>query len=163
MHLERTRAARLATSALVVLVSVVTLGVPASAQSAQPSAAAAPPAAGGSLDGTWTVDPSLGSFDYAAHAPLVGVGGVRGRSGESGSLAAWARFWSRWMSVACVAGYRDVTAGAPFLPPDDAGWSVLLEALLIAKVAYELRYELGSRPDWLGIPLVGFRDLVAGA
>jgi maltose alpha-D-glucosyltransferase/alpha-amylase len=102
------------------------------------------------------------SFDYAAHAPLVGVAGPDGRLKDAGDLLAWARFWSRWMSVACVAGYREATAGAAFLPPDDDGWSVLLEALLIAKAAYELRYELGSRPDWIGIPLLGFRDLVSG-
>jgi maltose alpha-D-glucosyltransferase/alpha-amylase len=102
------------------------------------------------------------SFDYAAHAPLVGVAGTGGRLADAGDLPAWARFWSRWMSVACVAGYREATAGAAFLPPDDDGWSVLLEALLIAKAAYELRYELGSRPDWIGIPLLGFRELLSG-
>jgi maltose alpha-D-glucosyltransferase/alpha-amylase len=103
------------------------------------------------------------SFDYAAHAPLVGVAGGRGRLTEGSSTAAWSRFWSRWMSAACVAGYRSATAGAAFLPPDDEGWSVLLEALLISKAAYELRYELGSRPDWVGIPLLGFRELIESA
>jgi maltose alpha-D-glucosyltransferase/alpha-amylase len=104
------------------------------------------------------------SFDYAAHAPLIGTEGAGGRAGEAGSLAAWSRFWSRWMSVACVTGYREATGDAAFLPSDDTGWTVLLEALLVAKAAYELRYELGSRPDWVGIALVGFRDLlVAGS
>jgi maltose alpha-D-glucosyltransferase/alpha-amylase len=103
------------------------------------------------------------SFHYAAHAPRLEILRSDGRRAESRDLSAWSRFWYQWVAASCVAGYRHVTVGAAFLPPDDEGWSVLLEALLISKAAYELRYELGSRPDWVGIPLVGFRELVAGA
>jgi trehalose synthase-fused probable maltokinase len=103
------------------------------------------------------------SFHYAAHTPRLEILRAGGRAVETHDLAAWSRFWYRWVAASCVAGYRHVTAGAAFLPQDDEGWSVLLEALLISKAAYELRYELGSRPDWVGIPLVGFRELVAGA
>ena len=103
------------------------------------------------------------SFHYAAHAPRLAILRSDGRPPETRDPGTWSRFWYEWVAASCVAGYRQVTAGATFLPPDDAGWSVLLEALLLSKAAYELRYELGSRPDWVGIPLVGFRELVAGA
>ena len=37
--------------------------------------------------------------------------------------------------------------------------SLLLDAMLIEKALYELRYELNSRPDWVGIPLRGLLKL----
>jgi polyisoprenoid-binding protein YceI len=58
------------------------------AQSASPTPEAVPAAADASLDGTWTVDPTIGSFDYGAgdfsgswvgyrvQEELAGVGGV---------------------------------------------------------------------------------------
>jgi polyisoprenoid-binding protein YceI len=58
------------------------------AQSPSHAAEAAPPAASASLDGTWTVDPTIGSFDYGAgdfsgswvgyrvQEELAGVGGA---------------------------------------------------------------------------------------
>jgi polyisoprenoid-binding protein YceI len=90
---------RLARHASLVSLALLALSVPAgiSAQSADPatSASSAPAEAGASptsssagLDGTWTVDPSIGSFDYAANdfsgswvgyrvqEELVGMGGV---------------------------------------------------------------------------------------
>ena len=38
-----------------------------------------------------------------------------------------------------------------------AGPKVLLESLELEKLLYELRYELGHRPDWVPIPA---RDLL---
>ncbi|CAN5686913.1 maltose alpha-D-glucosyltransferase [soil metagenome] len=103
----------------------------------------------------------LRSYHYAAHWPRLERMQLAGRPGEARDLAIWSSFWYQWVAASCVAGYREVTQGAAFLPQDDEGWSVLLDALLISKAAYELRYELGSRPQWAGIPLVAFRGLVA--
>ena len=100
------------------------------------------------------------SFHYAARHPLV----ARGRNGlgeaELAKLEAWSRFWYLAVAAAFLRGYRAATAGAPFLPNDPAGEAVLLDALLVAKAAYELRYELNNRPDWVEIPLGGLATLL---
>jgi predicted trehalose synthase len=40
---------------------------------------------------------------------------------------------------------------------------VLLDAYLLEKALYELRYELNSRPDWVNVPLQGILELVEAA
>ena len=40
---------------------------------------------------------------------------------------------------------------------------MLLDAYLLEKALYELRYELNSRPDWVHIPLQGILELVGAA
>jgi trehalose synthase-fused probable maltokinase len=104
----------------------------------------------------------LRSFHYVAHSPRLERQLHDGQAGASDPLAAWSTFWYRWVSAACIRAYREATAGARFLPSTDAGWSALLEALLLAKAGYELRYELGSRPDWVSIPIIGLLELLRG-
>ena len=87
------------TSAALALVLVAAVALPAAAPAQSPAPAASPAAAG--LDGTWTVDPALGSFDYAAgdfsgswagyrvQEELAGMGGITavGRTpGITGSI-----------------------------------------------------------------------------
>jgi maltokinase len=55
-------------------------------------------------------------------------------------------------------GYR--SRAAPLLPDDAETAQVLLDSLELEKLLYELRYEIGHRPDWIGIPA---RDLLAEA
>jgi predicted trehalose synthase len=43
------------------------------------------------------------------------------------------------------------------LPSDGRTSALLLDALELEKLMYELRYEVGHRPDWVGIPA---RDLL---
>ena len=54
---------------------------------------------------------------------------------------------------AFLRGYR--AAAAALLPDDER---VLLESLELEKLLYELRYEVGHRPDWVRIPA---RDLLS--
>lgn len=93
-HLHPRPLPRLALGGLALAALVAALPAATLAQSeapASPSAVASTAAAGpaaGSLDGTWTVDPSIGSFDYGAQdftgswvgyrvqEELVGVGGT---------------------------------------------------------------------------------------
>jgi maltokinase len=56
---------------------------------------------------------------------------------------------------AFLEGYRSSAAG--LLPTDERTAETLLEALEMEKLLYELRYELGHRPDWVDIPA---RDLL---
>ena len=100
------------------------------------------------------------SFSYAADYPRF-----RGPDSEQAwrddpVLAAASARWARTTAAACIGGYRSITEGASFLPSTDHAWSALLDALLLAKASYELRYELGSRPDWVGIPIAGLQALI---
>jgi maltose alpha-D-glucosyltransferase/alpha-amylase len=38
---------------------------------------------------------------------------------------------------------------------------LLLWAYQLDKVLYEIRYELGHRPEWVALPLAGLRRLLA--
>ena len=46
---------------------------------------------------------------------------------------------------------------AALLPEDEGTGRVLLASLTLEKLLYEMRYELGHRPDWVEIPA---RDLL---
>ena len=99
------------------------------------------------------------SFHYAAFGALIER---NGRDGEAATatLRRWSRFWYGWVAATFLRGYRDATAGAAFLPRDDESTAILLDALILAKASYELRYELNARPDWVGIPLAGIEELL---
>jgi maltose alpha-D-glucosyltransferase/alpha-amylase len=97
------------------------------------------------------------SFHYAAHGALVGRGDSR-----DGQLARWADAWYATMSATFLREYRTATAGTELTPDAADGFAILLDALLLQKAVYELRYELSARPDWLPIPLRGIRDALGG-
>jgi trehalose synthase-fused probable maltokinase len=100
------------------------------------------------------------SFHYAAQGTRLERERREAEEPIPAALATWCRFWYRSVAAACLGSYRATTVGASFLPGDDTGFATLLDALLLAKAAYELRYELGSRPDWVGVPLAGLADLL---
>jgi trehalose synthase-fused probable maltokinase len=102
------------------------------------------------------------SLHFAAHWPRVERELLSGHAIETDGLAAWSTAWFQWMSAACIAGYRDVTAGTSYNPSDDSTWSVLFKALLVSRACDELTSRLGSRSDWLGIPLAGLDELLGG-
>jgi maltose alpha-D-glucosyltransferase / alpha-amylase len=68
--------------------------------------------------------------------------------------------WGRAAGDVFMQAYLDRAAGAPFLPGSAAERELLLDAMLIEKALYELRYELDHRPDWVHIPLRGLCELV---
>jgi trehalose synthase-fused probable maltokinase len=92
----------------------------------------------------------LRSFGYAAHAASARAVAAR-RDGHA-RLASAAAAWERSACAAFLAGYGSATARAAFVPAPPA-FDALLNAYLVEKALYELRYELGSRPDWVDIPL----------
>jgi maltose alpha-D-glucosyltransferase / alpha-amylase len=104
----------------------------------------------------------LRSFHYAAFSALyreMPVAVVR--HADRPNLLPFANLWISWISTAFLEGYLDQTRGAPFLPTslDDA--SMLLRVFLLEKALYEIGYELGHRPDWVGIPLEATERLLA--
>jgi maltose alpha-D-glucosyltransferase/alpha-amylase len=58
--------------------------------------------------------------------------------------------------------YLGTVASASFVPGERQDMEIMLGAFLLEKAVYELGYELDNRPDWVGVPLRGIRDLVEG-
>ncbi len=105
----------------------------------------------------------LRSFHYASYGSLLRPEmGPDIRPGDVEALDGWVRTWNRWVGATFLAGYREATAGASFLPSDDAEWAALLDAFLLEKACYELTYELNNRPGWVAIPIRGILQLLGG-
>jgi maltose alpha-D-glucosyltransferase/alpha-amylase len=93
----------------------------------------------------------LRSFDYAAETARRAAGG------DTAAIDAW--YGSS--REAFLDGYDAVVRDNPVLM---RGWdqdarASALAALELHKALYEVRYELGNRPDWLEIPLNALRRL----
>ena len=102
----------------------------------------------------------LRSYDYAAAVAartVIQRGSLHGWSLDD--LADWADWWSTAMSDAFVGAYREHIEGSGLVPDGDAAFDLLLRCCLVEKAAYELRYELDHRPDWVSIPLRGILRL----
>jgi maltose alpha-D-glucosyltransferase/alpha-amylase len=102
------------------------------------------------------------SFDYAGRVALA-TSAERGRTG-----AADADLLERWRHTATVrmqeqywstyrATLRDGTtaagSGDRLIPSDDGDARLLLDAHVVLKALYEVRYELAHRPAWVSWPL----------
>ena len=101
------------------------------------------------------------SFGYAAYAALFAF--ATHAPDEFAALHTWADTWQQSAARAFTTGYLG-TIGTDrrmttLIPPGD-DWSKLLDAFVLDKALYELRYELNQRPDWVHIPLLGIRKLI---
>ncbi|MCM8745874.1 maltose alpha-D-glucosyltransferase [Thermomicrobium sp. CFH 73360] len=101
----------------------------------------------------------LRSFHYAASATLFDQL-QRGLLSDMARAEAWLRFWYGWVAAAFLQGYLEGLQSTTLIPTDPKQLAVLLEANLLDKAIYELRYELGHRPGWLAIPLRGILELL---
>ena len=103
----------------------------------------------------------LRSFDYAAHAALESLRarGVAARQ-DPARLESWRMLWSRWVGSAFLRAYRHDAEPSGLLPDTREERKMALAVMLLEKCVYELGYELGSRPAWVGIPLRGILDLL---
>jgi maltose alpha-D-glucosyltransferase/alpha-amylase len=102
----------------------------------------------------------LRSFSYAAHTALF-ASAVRDPE-KADVLESCARLWESSVTNSFLESYRAATGGAPILPNQDSVFNKLLDAFLLDKALYELRYELSNRPAWLRIPLQGILSLTRG-
>jgi maltose alpha-D-glucosyltransferase/alpha-amylase len=103
----------------------------------------------------------LRSFHYAAYTVLherIRRGGSHEK--EEGRLEAWARGWHQGASSRFLKEYLLVAGQGGFLPQNVQEFSVLLNAYLLEKAAYELAYELNNRPDWVRLPLRGILQIL---
>jgi maltose alpha-D-glucosyltransferase / alpha-amylase len=99
----------------------------------------------------------LRSFGYAAQVGLMSH--VARRPGDLERLMPWTQVWERSVCGVFLHAYLDTVAESGLVPDDRAALEGLLEAFLLDKVLYELRYELDNRPAWLRAPLVGLLAL----
>jgi maltose alpha-D-glucosyltransferase/alpha-amylase len=49
------------------------------------------------------------------------------------------------------------------LPVDPSARRIQLDAHVLDKACYEIRYELDHRPDWMGIPIRGITALLGAS
>ena len=87
---------------------------------------------------------------------LRSFGYARGMAARSpGADHAQLETWERSARQAFLEGYRGEAARSqvPLVPAEDAAFAEAVAAWELAKAIYEVRYELGNRPDWLGVPL----------
>ena len=74
----------------------------------------------------------------------------------------WADLLIRWSEAAFLEAYLSTVGNeASFLPQDQEARDLLVWAYQLDKVLYEVRYELGSRPDWVWLPLRGLERLLS--
>ncbi|WP_300320490.1 maltose alpha-D-glucosyltransferase [Accumulibacter sp.] len=61
--------------------------------------------------------------------------------------------WEEQVRDAFMSGYRKAVQGCPAWPEEAGAAERLIEFFVIEKALYELRYEMGNRPDWVAVPL----------
>jgi maltose alpha-D-glucosyltransferase/alpha-amylase len=105
----------------------------------------------------------LRSFQYAARAGL-NAHAERGLVPQDQweAFEARERAWQMWVTIRFLAGYLETADGTLLVPPDEDDLQVLLTAYALDKALYEVRYDLGHRPDWAPIPLHGIVQLLEG-
>jgi maltose alpha-D-glucosyltransferase/alpha-amylase len=99
----------------------------------------------------------LRSFSYAAQVALMNH--VARRPGDLERLLPWAQLWEQSVCGVFLQHYLVTVAGAGLIPEDREALEILLEAFLLDKVLYELRYEMDHRPSWIRVPLAGILGL----
>jgi maltose alpha-D-glucosyltransferase/alpha-amylase len=102
----------------------------------------------------------LRSLHYVSHAALRGKTPALLVGNVAISNEKWAAFWYDWTAASFLQSYLAGAKSGGFLPGDLAQQRTLLNAYLLEKALYELRYELNNRPDWVKIPLEGILQLV---
>jgi maltose alpha-D-glucosyltransferase/alpha-amylase len=99
----------------------------------------------------------LRSFSYVQHSALRKVAH---NEAEGARLAPLARAWEIEVRAAFLSAYDAAAREAKLYGAEalQAG-SGMLGLFELEKALYELRYELGNRPGWAGVPLQGILDL----
>jgi maltose alpha-D-glucosyltransferase/alpha-amylase len=97
------------------------------------------------------------SVAYASHVALDRV--TSDLNYEQDKLVSLADAWQRRIESVFVEAYLASMASEATFPVErDA--RLLIRFFTLEKALYEVRYELGNRPDWVHIPLTGLRALL---
>jgi maltose alpha-D-glucosyltransferase / alpha-amylase len=108
----------------------------------------------------------LRSFHYVAHAGVTELAS-RGSIEANDDPELLRRYrdaadrWSAAAGVSFLAGYMPIISRTGLLPDDPEDTARALNAHLLDKAFYELRYELMNRPDWVYLPLLGLTSLLS--
>ena len=89
----------------------------------------------------------LRSFAYAADGSRL-LHGVTAPDG-----------WEWSCRAAFLDGWREAV-DPQLVPASEAGFERLLALFELQKLVYELRYELGNRPEWVWIPVAGLERML---
>jgi maltose alpha-D-glucosyltransferase/alpha-amylase len=98
------------------------------------------------------------SFSYAQQSALRSVAH---NEAEAARLAPLGRGWEIEARTAFLAAYDAAARDAALYESLQPGQG-LLGLFEVEKAMYELRYEIGNRPSWVGIPLQGILDWGSG-
>jgi maltose alpha-D-glucosyltransferase/alpha-amylase len=105
----------------------------------------------------------LRSFGYVQQSALRSVAH---NDAEAARLSPLARAWELEVRAAFLSAYdtaaRDPAARVAALYDSAQPGQGMLGLFELEKALYELRYEIGNRPSWVGIPLQGILDWSAG-
>jgi maltose alpha-D-glucosyltransferase / alpha-amylase len=99
----------------------------------------------------------LRSFSYVQHSALRSVAHDEA---EAAKLAPLAQSWESEVRAAFLSTYDALVRPAMLYASGLAGGG-LVGLFELEKALYELRYELGNRPAWVGIPLQGILEYAA--
>jgi len=98
------------------------------------------------------------SFRYVQQSALRSVAH---NEAEAARLAPLARAWELEVRAAFLSAYDAAARGTALYESLQPGQG-MLGLFELEKALYELRYELGNRPSWVGIPLQGILDWSGG-
>ena len=101
----------------------------------------------------------LRSFSYAAYSAMISR--TTRRADDPDVVVPWTTLWEQTVSAVYLGSYRETLGASRICPTSDEPFGRLLEAFLLDKALYEMRYELNNRPDWLRIPLHGIAALTS--
>ena len=113
------------------------------------------------IKGRWLADVAgmIRSFDYAASQGALDA--LERGIAASAELQPWAIVWKQWASSVFVTAYLETVDGSRVVPAGGDDVRDLLDAFLLQKAMYEVRYELGSRPTWAWVPIRALLDILA--
>jgi maltose alpha-D-glucosyltransferase / alpha-amylase len=98
------------------------------------------------------------SFGYAQQSALRSVAH---NEAEAAKLTPLARAWELEVRAAFLSAYDSAARDAALYESLQPGQG-MLGLFELEKALYELRYEIGNRPTWVGIPLQGILDWSGG-
>lgn len=100
----------------------------------------------------------LRSLDYAVHAVAF-----RRPEAERGAALVALTAWEAQARARFLTGYLGsvLESAVPLAPGTAGALRAACAPFELQKAAYELRYELDNRPDWVAIPLAGIRRILA--